>query len=348
MKVATWNTRGLGNKGKGRRVFNLITKFQVQFMAIQETMVENVSPSVLREVWKGMSFGGLQVSSCGRSGGMISCWKDEFFILKSYFQCQYWLATFLTYIPSGIDVLIINVYAPQGESDKKNIWKQISRMVNKWNGPSCVLGDFNSTRFPNERLREELDVTNMANFNKFILKAKLIDQNIQNEMFTWDGLNGKMSRIDRILVNMEWLSLWPGAVVIAGDKGYSDHKPHVWGKTVPFWGPKPFRFFNGWFEVPKFMIMCKELWRSYLVEGYSTYVVLSKCKLLKKDLKVWSDEKVFKDKLELTSLTSRIYDLKKVQETRNLLPSEVSNLVDFKAKRRVLQRQEDRKKMFQS
>ncbi|XP_071740107.1 uncharacterized protein [Rutidosis leptorrhynchoides] len=215
MNIATWNIRGLGNKDKGRRVGSLINKFQIQFIAIQETMVANVSPCVLREVWKGVEFNGVQVSLRGRSGGLVSCWREDFFKLKDNFQAQNWLATLVTFILFNIDVLIINVYAPQNENEKKEIWYHITKMILKWNGPTRVLGDSNSTLLPNERLREEVDYVNMVNFNDFILKANLIDQNIQNEMFTWDGPDGKMSRIDRILTNIEWLNLCPGAVVIA-------------------------------------------------------------------------------------------------------------------------------------
>ncbi|XP_071741231.1 uncharacterized protein [Rutidosis leptorrhynchoides] len=331
MKIATWNTRGLGNKDRGRKVGILISNFQIQFIAIQETMVKNVSLRVLKEVWRGVTYNGVQVPSRGRSGGLVSCWRDDCFILKDHFQCQSWLVTFLTFIPNNVDVLIFNVYAPQNEVDKKEVWRHIAKMIGKWNGPTCVLGDFNSTVAPNERLREEVDVVNMDNFNDFIARANLIDQNIQNDMFTWDGPGGKKSRIDRILVNIEWLSLWPGAVVIAGDKNMSDHKPLIWGEKYLFWGPKPFRFFNGWFEFRKFIEVCKNFWFSYEVQGYSAHIVFSKCKLLKKDLKAWSDANVIKNKIELASLRSQIYELKKVEETRNLHSYEIIKLVEYKS-----------------
>ncbi|XP_071713332.1 uncharacterized protein [Rutidosis leptorrhynchoides] len=246
-------------------------------------MVENVSLTVLREAWKGVIYEGIQVASNGRSGGLVSCWRADCFTLKDHFDCHNWVATLLTYLPSNTDVLIINVYAPQSEIEKKIIWFHIAKMINGWNGPTCVMGDFNSTCFPHERLREEIDVVNMANFNDFISSASLIDQNIQNLMYTWDGPGGKKSRIDRVLVNVEWINLWPGAVLLAGDKSSSDHNPLIWGKKSLFWGPKPFRFFNGWFEVPKF------------VE-------------LKRDLKIWNNEHVNKSKLQLAVLESQIHD----------------------------------------
>ncbi|XP_071718711.1 uncharacterized protein [Rutidosis leptorrhynchoides] len=70
--------------------------------------------------------------------------------------------------------------------------------------------------------------------------------------------------------------------------------------------------------------------------------------MLKIDLKLWSDANVVKNKFELASLKSSIYDLKKVQEARNLHTCEASKLVELKHKRKILQRQEDRKRMLQS
>ncbi|XP_071714242.1 uncharacterized protein [Rutidosis leptorrhynchoides] len=182
------------------------------------------------------------------------------------------------------------------------------------------MGDFNSTCFPHERLREEINVINMANFNDFISSGSLIDQNLQN-MFE---------------------------VLIVGDKSSSDHNPLIWGKKSLFWGPKPFRFFNGWFEVPNFIEVCKTLWCSYNDHGYAAYVILAKSQKLKEDLKLWNNEHVNKSRLHLAILESQIHDFSQIQEIRELSNVEALRLVDLKLKRKALQRQEKRKMMFKS
>ncbi|GKD97953.1 transposon TX1 uncharacterized, partial [Tanacetum coccineum] len=71
----------------------------------------------------------------------------------------------------------------QQENEKQAIWQQLSVIASNWSGPLCILGDFNSTCAPDERLREVSDHVNMANFNAFLVNANLFDQALQNAKF---------------------------------------------------------------------------------------------------------------------------------------------------------------------
>ncbi|PWA83737.1 hypothetical protein CTI12_AA166400 [Artemisia annua] len=126
----------------------------------------------------------------GRSGGLVSLWRDDCFRLISHCECKNWIATILSFIPDDVDILIINVYAPQEEYDKKVLWRHIISMASSWSGPLCVVRDFNSTCTPEERLRCMIDHANMANFNSFLAEANLLDQPLQNASFTWEGGRG--------------------------------------------------------------------------------------------------------------------------------------------------------------
>ncbi|XP_071709256.1 uncharacterized protein [Rutidosis leptorrhynchoides] len=211
MRIASWNTRGLGNKSRGRMVGSFVSSFQIQFLAIQETMVKIVSQPILNEIWKQFAFEAIQVESDGRSGGLI--------------------AAVLRYIPSDNVVLIVNVYAPHLESSKRMVWEQLKYIACNWSGPICFLSDFNSVCNPAERFRESIYMSCIETFNKFIINSNLIDQCLSNEEFTWEGPLGKMSRIDIVLLNSGWIDLWPGSILVAGKPDRSDHKPLVWGKN---------------------------------------------------------------------------------------------------------------------
>ena len=53
----------------------------------------------------------------------------------------------------------------------------------------------------------------MEELNSFINKMELIDTPLVGMKFTWVRAGGNaMSRIDRILVSMEWLQFWPNAI----------------------------------------------------------------------------------------------------------------------------------------
>jgi len=54
------------------------------------------------------------------------------------------------------------------------------------------------------------------------------------------------------------------------------------------WGPKPFRTIHAWFMERGFVVMVKDKWNSYPVQGNAFTVIKEKLKRLKGDLKLWN------------------------------------------------------------
>ncbi|XP_071739697.1 uncharacterized protein [Rutidosis leptorrhynchoides] len=245
MRITSWNTRGLWNKARGRMAGTMVNRFQIQFLAIQETMVKVVAQPTLNEIWKNYAFDSIQMEACGRSGGLLSMWRVDFFTLLQSWSRKHWIATILRYIPNNQIVLIVNVYAPHVEQRKKFVWSQLITIANNWPGLLCFLGDFNSICHPEERLREVIDLNSIASFNAFISQANIIDQHLSNDEFTREGPFGKFSRIDRVFINDKWALLWPDAILQTDHPDRSDHKPIIWAKKLLFWGQNPFVLTTG-------------------------------------------------------------------------------------------------------
>ncbi|XP_071740990.1 uncharacterized protein [Rutidosis leptorrhynchoides] len=328
-------------------VGRMVAKYHIQFVAIQETKVKEVRIPVLNEIWKHNSYKGVQVGAVGRSCGLLSLWRDDYFKLIEVVYDQQWIATYVSFLPLNVSIMIINVYAPKTEVLKNIVWNQLADMLNDWNGPACILGDFNSTRFSKERLRENQDEANMVNFNNFLLNCNLLDQNIVNESFTWEGPLGKKSRIDRVLLNVESASFWAEASLFAADSDLSDHKPLVWAKNLVFWGPKPFKFINLWFKQPGFYDKCKTAWQSFKVNGWAAFVLQRKLILLKEQLKSWHSVETLARRQELSNCENSIRELNSLFEQRDLSIEEYFALIVSKAQRRILKaKEESRRRMF--
>ncbi|XP_071708890.1 uncharacterized protein [Rutidosis leptorrhynchoides] len=249
-------------------------------------MVKRVTQPTLNEIWKHFAFDSIQKEASGRSGGLLSIWRLDFFSLIHSWSCKHWIATILRYLPNNQIVFIVNIYAPHLEHKKHFVWSQLTIMANQWPGPLCFLGYFNSVRSPEERLREVIDQNSIDSFNDFILQANLIDQVLSNDEFTWEGPLGKFSRIDRVLINDKWALLWPEAILQTDPQERSDHKPLIWAKVLANWGPKPFRFNNTWISKPGFLRFCDNLLNEYNVEGWEAFKVAKKLRVLKADLKI--------------------------------------------------------------
>lgn len=83
----------------------------------------------------------------------------------------------------------------------------------------------------------------------------------------WEGA---MSRLDRAMVSLERLQMWPNATQYIFDRSISDQ------------GLRPFKVFNYWIEKLEFV---KKAYGSCDIQGWGAYV---KFKHLKKDIKRWS------------------------------------------------------------
>ncbi|XP_071718046.1 uncharacterized protein [Rutidosis leptorrhynchoides] len=348
MRLASWNTRGLGNKSRGGMVGSLVYRLQIQFMATQETMVKEVSQTTLNAIWKHHSFDAVQSGSNGRSGGLLSIWRTDYFSLIQSWVRRNWIATILRYLPNNAIVLIINVYAPQQEDKIKFVWSQLTNIARNWPGPLCILGDFNSVSSPDERLREVIDLNSIDSFNNFILSANLFDQHLSNDDFTWEGPLGKFSRIDRILVNLKWVQAWSDAIMISASPNSSDHKPIIWGKKLEDWGPKPFRFNNSWLSKPGFLKLCESYWHNYPVFGWTAFVMGKKLRLLKADLKVWNLSNFDQETVALKNCVSDIKRLKDYFKQRDLNDNELNELANLKKSKKLLMTRIDTKRRHQS
>ncbi|XP_071712698.1 uncharacterized protein [Rutidosis leptorrhynchoides] len=309
---------------------SLVNLFQVQFLAIQETMVQNVPLPILNEVWKHFNYESVQTSASGRSGGLVSLWRTDFFSLVKYWKKKHWIATIMRYVQSNRLILIINVYAPQQECRKKVVWSQLTTIAHNWPGPFCCLGDFNSVCSPDERLRESVDLNHIASFNNFISNANLFDQSLSNDEFTWEGPLGKLSRIDRVLINAQWATSWPDAILQTGLSEQSDHKPIIWGKRLMNWGLKPFRFNNAWLSKPGFLVMCEELWSAFDTYGRAAFVLSKNLRLLKAELKSWKISNPDQDRKILKETEIEIKRIKDCYRLHDLSVAEMNDLVQLK------------------
>ncbi|KAL8476717.1 hypothetical protein ACS0TY_029134 [Phlomoides rotata] len=162
---------------------------------------------------------------------------------------------------------IINVYAPCPLSERAELWDRIQCIVDQNAGSYiCICGDFNSIRKFEERCgtRAESGRRDVEIFDSFIRDTGLIDLPLHGRSYTWykpDGLC--KDRLDRILINSEWLVCWPSLHLRGLRRSLSDHCPIVLVNKPKDWGPKPFRCLNAWFSHPDFRNFVKERWSSY-------------------------------------------------------------------------------------
>lgn len=88
------------------------------------------------------------------------------------------------------------------------------------------------------------------------------------------------SILDRVLINSNWLNLFPNNEAVVQSPGISDHCPILVSIAFNIARKRSFKFFNFWMANPKFSEVLKTSWAAFVKE--SPMVVLSvKLKRLK-------------------------------------------------------------------
>ncbi|XP_070014213.1 uncharacterized protein [Nicotiana sylvestris] len=117
------------------------------------------------------------------------------------------------------------VYGKHNIQDRKSIWKDLKGTMNGVNWPSVLMGDFNSIMSIEDRIQGNLvqDVE-VRDFKNIVGEVGLIEIRTIGRYYTWTN-NTVHSRIDRILVNVEWIQKWPQMEGIIMQHEFSDHCP---------------------------------------------------------------------------------------------------------------------------
>ncbi|XP_074302912.1 uncharacterized protein LOC141637247 [Silene latifolia] len=108
--------------------------------------------------------------------------------------------------------------------------------------------------------------------------------------FTWNNKQGVdsrvYSRIDRMLVNAEWISSYPEAFANFLPEGLYDHCPCiVQFDSLVRRTRAPFKYYNMWSLSSDFDGIVREAWNKY-IDGTKMFQVVSKLKMLKRRLRL--------------------------------------------------------------
>ncbi|GAA0164352.1 hypothetical protein LIER_20010 [Lithospermum erythrorhizon] len=154
--------------------------------------------------------------------------------------------------------------------------------------PWIVMGDFNVVKGPSEQVRgKTMDPKALEDFHECLLNCRLEDGGYSGKLMSWT--NGRMSkRLDRVLLNQHYGTLYPSVRVKQLAKTLSDHAPLL----ITSLGPKEggegfFKFQKMWFHHPDFIKLLEESWAEP-VYGDPLYVLGAKLKRLKGVLKEWN------------------------------------------------------------
>ena len=293
MIIVNLNIRGMGGSTKARYMRQIIACEGAEVVCIQETKTKELSDAKCYSLWGDNKIGWLHNEGDNGSGSLLTMWSKEDFSYMSHLMWKGFIVVIGIYLKSNITCAVVNVYVNCNLNDKKMLWTELSNIkatsqVTVW----CLCGDFNATRSRSERrgIHDRDDHSSeIRGFNTFIDSNLLIDLPIVDKKFAWFKSNGSAkSRLDRVLVSMEWMDKWPMCKQYVQPREVSDHCTIVVKSLDKDWGPKPFRTIDAWLTKRGFSELVKNNWNSYSIRGNAFVRFKEKLKCLKGDLKVWN------------------------------------------------------------
>ncbi|PWA50859.1 RNA-directed DNA polymerase, eukaryota, Nucleotide-binding alpha-beta plait domain protein [Artemisia annua] len=286
-------------------------------------------------LWGNLFFDHVVGSSVGCSGGIVCVWDPNMFVKEHVSKSDYFVALMGTWTPTSTKLLIISVYAPQELTEKRDLWDYLHLLVNRWEGDTVIMGDFNEVHWEHERFGSVFNQQGAMVFNKFISSASLIDLPLDGYSFTWSHKSAsKMSKLDRFLISEGLMELFPHLSAICLDKNLSDHRPILLRETSIDYGPSPFRFFHSWFTMEGFDSFVENTWKSLnIVEDNGLIRLKRKLQALKNAIKAWSKEARKKSNEKKFTIQHNLLELDKLIDhgsqqyaLRLVVPSGTSSL----------------------
>ena len=136
----------------------------------------------------------------------------------------------------------------------------------------------------------------MQEFHDFINYSALVDLPLCGGDYTWSRSGGDAvrSRPDRFLVSLEWEEQFPDFLQNKLPRPFSNHFRLTLESTKLVTGKVPFKFKNMWLKAEGISNLIKKWWEEEEIDGFASFVIARKIKVVKEELKKWNRE-VFGD-----------------------------------------------------
>ncbi|PKI75487.1 hypothetical protein CRG98_004157 [Punica granatum] len=192
-------------------------------------------------------------------------------------------------LPEGRGVINITlIYASNTRMERRELWRDLDNLSTTVAGVWFLLGDFNAVRNISEVQPSGREVQTDSIINEFDRCLNSLSWITLMWVATRSnkrGVDFQARKLDRVLMNEQWLLLKFSSMVEFLPPRISDHSPSL----LKFCdlenpGPKPYKFFNHWTKHVEFKGIVEEVWKKQM-DWNPISVLYEKLRLLKVELK---------------------------------------------------------------
>ena len=126
LRIVSWNMRGLNEQDKRLRVRNLIRKWKVDIVCLQETKMELINKGTICSLSGGQHVDWLYLGSVGASGGVLLMWDNRVVDkVEEVVGCFFVLCKFKN-VADHFIWAFTGVYGPNSDRDRRFLWEELS------------------------------------------------------------------------------------------------------------------------------------------------------------------------------------------------------------------------------
>ncbi|XP_073368076.1 uncharacterized protein [Aegilops tauschii subsp. strangulata] len=194
-------------------------------------------------------------------GGILLGWSSAHLSISNITFDTNFLSG-LVHSQDGSEWWLSAVYGPQGDELKTQFLVELQHRRDVSPRPWMVLGDFNMIIRANEKSNSNLNRGMMRKFKAFVDNNELKELYMHGRRFTWSNERDQlvMTKIDRVLVSVDWELNFPDVLLQALSSNISDHAPLHLSTSAPFCPKRRFRFETCWTRLEGFEQAVKDAW----------------------------------------------------------------------------------------
>ncbi|XP_020266660.1 uncharacterized protein LOC109842165 [Asparagus officinalis] len=187
-------------------------------------------------------------------------WDSNFLTVQNINSSDQYITCKVESKDGRLKCLITAIYALNHPEGRKILWNDLMVFKRNVSDPWLVGGDYNAILSSEEKIGgAQITDTEVEDFQNFIDTSQLKHIKSTGCFFTWsnkqDASTRVWSRLDRILVNDDWIFQYTSSQVEYLMPHCSDHSPGLLttGDEVNCEGKRPFKFFAMWTKHPDFL-----------------------------------------------------------------------------------------------
>ena len=185
---------------------NLLKEWKCDVVCFQETKLDSVNLAVVKSLWSSPFVDWEALDAIHTAGGVLLAWDTRVYKKIDCMVGCFSVSVLLKGVVDSFAWICTGLYGPNADGLRDALCTELDSVRGRWSAAWCLFGDFNITRYPPERLGCSSFSPSMFKFLDFIERNLLIDIPLVGGEYTWfrDSENPSMSRIDRVLVFVDW------------------------------------------------------------------------------------------------------------------------------------------------